>query len=32
MATNKERIEMLEAGLGGVRVQRIEMSMTGKMH
>jgi hypothetical protein len=34
MATNKERIEMLEAGLGGVQegVQRIEMSMTGKMH
>jgi len=34
MATNKERIEMLEAGLGGVQegVQRIEMSMTRKMH
>ena len=33
MATNKERIEMLEAGLGGVQegVQRIEVSMTGKM-
>jgi len=31
---NKERIEMLEAGLGGVQegVQRMEMSMSGKMH
>jgi hypothetical protein len=30
---NKERIEMLEAGLGGVQegVQRMEMSMSGKM-
>jgi hypothetical protein len=34
MATNKERIEMLEAGLGKMQegVQRMEMSMFGKIH
>ena len=33
MATNKEQIEMLEAGLSGVHegVHRMEMSMSGKM-
>ena len=34
MATNKERIEMLEVGLGGVQegVQRMEVSMSEKIH
>ena len=34
MATNKERIEQLEAGLGGLqdRMSRMELGLTDKMH
>ena len=34
MVTNKERIEMLEVGLGGLQdgIQRMELSMSSKLH
>ncbi|KAL9408797.1 hypothetical protein AB3S75_047226 [Citrus x aurantiifolia] len=34
MATNKERIELLEAGLGSLQdgLQRMEIGMSGKLH